>query len=153
MGGCQVAHDLCFTLKETWVILGILIQLGLYLSPFPGLVIYLYFFPRHQWVQGRTTKIVLPRVQGNRTPPLCGSYLIPKPHPLVASATIRGAPESCVMSRPWSLTGEETGTQRGCAADPKQIKDGAEATFTWLLCGFMWGCYPILHLLRKNTRN
>lgn len=150
MGGCQAAHDLCFTLKETWVILGILIQPGLYLSPFLGLEVHLYFFSRHQWVQDTSTEIVLSGVQGSRMPPLCGSYLIPQIHPLVASATLRRAPEPCGMSKPWSLTDEKTGAQWGCVVGPKQIKDGAEVTFTGILLGFMWEWHPILHLLRKT---
>lgn len=58
MGGCQAAHDLCFTLKETWVILGILIQQRLYLSSFLWLIAHFYFFSRLQGIQGKSHKIV-----------------------------------------------------------------------------------------------
>lgn len=89
MGGCQAAHDLCRTLKETWVILGTVVQPGLYLSLFLGLRTHLCFLSRRQGGKGASTKTVLPRTEGNKMPLLCASPSIP-PDPSSSGLGTRG---------------------------------------------------------------
>lgn len=169
MGGWQAAHDLCFTLKETWVILGILIQQGLYLSPFLWLITHLYFFSRHPGWGGQRAQAPELRasVQGwtewyrqkdtgclhSVVPAWFHSHILNWPQPLWKAQSIRtlwdvGASE--FVQAVWQMRRR---AQRRCVADTKQVKDGAGVTVTWPSSGFMREWQPILHPLRQSMKN